>query len=386
MTDREETFLEEMTIGNGALGESRLIEDRTTVAAPPQTLTGLFHADERSLSFTGNALTALSKARTRGIINPITKDSLTIGDVIIASSIATKIGIGEAKLLRYGVSAFTRENAQNEKKPILRIHGDTKDFARANGVKIDPQIMATPEEQEKENRRAAKALENFIAKLARNAETLKSNASFSWKETIRGKAKAYSGVSLIGAYKIDSAVIMLEFTQSAAEYMTQLPLSDTPRALYAVDDRKPNAYSIAQALISHYSIDNNVIRNTERMLKVETLLGYTSFPTQETIKAKRWSWERLVKEPFEEALDELTRIGLLKDWRYSLSGMTELTEEQATTILRYEQFASLYICYDLSGYEPHADRVKLITEKREARKERAAKKRRKQPKEASQDA
>lgn len=386
MTDQDKIRAATLDETGDSLMESRPVEEDITVAAPPQTLTGLFHAEERSLSFTGSALTALSKARTRGIVNPVTRDSLTIGDVIIASSIASKIGIGEAKLLRYGVSAFTRENAQNEKKPILRIHGDTRDFARANGVKIDPQPMATPEEQDKENRRAAKALENFVAKLGRNAETLKSNASFSWTETIRGKSKAYSGISLIGAYKIDSDVIMLEFTQSAAEYMIQLPLSDTPRALYAVDDRKPNAYSIAQALISHYGIENNVMRNTERMLKVETLLKYTSFPTQETLKSKRWSWERLVKEPFEEALDELTRAGLLKDWRYSLSGMEELTEEQATTILRYEQFASLYVCYELSGYEPHADRVRLIAEKREARQERAAKKRSKKPKEASPDA
>lgn len=381
MTDREENNLSTAILS----GDSRPIEERPIPSAAPQTLTGLFHAEERSLSFTGTALTALSKARTRGIVNHITKDSLTIGDVIIASSIASKIGIGEAKLLRYGVSAFTRENAQNEKKPNLRIHGDTRDFARANNIRIDPQTMATPEEQEKENRRAAKALENFVAKLARNAETLKSNASFSWSETIRGKAKAYSGISLISAYRIDQDVIMLEFSQSAAEYMIQLPLSDTPRALYAIDDRKPNAYSIAQALISHYGIENNVMRNTERMLKVETLLSYTSFPTQETLKAKRWSWERLVKEPFEEALDELTQKGLLKDWRYSLSGMEELTEEQATTILRYEQFAALYICYELSGYDSHADRVKLIAEKREAQKERAAKRRSKK-KEASPDA
>ena len=276
---KENDTIQEQTnrpIEKGALEAPPLPSGGETEAQYSHELTGLFTADERSLSFTGNALTILAKARTRGIVNPVTKDSLSIGDVIIASSIASRIGIGEAKLLRYGVSAFTKENAQNERKPILRIYGDTKDFARANGVKIDPQQMATKGEQGKENRRAAKALENFVAKLARNAETL-NNASFSWMETVKGKAKSYSGVSLIGAYKIDSSVIMLEFTQSAAEYMTQLPLSDTPRALYAVDDRKPNAYSIAQALITHYGMENNVIRNTERMLKVETLLAYTSF-------------------------------------------------------------------------------------------------------------
>lgn len=380
--------------------KGRHLEDRSDEMQAPQTLTGLFHADERSLSFTGNALTALSKARTRGIVDPITNDSITIGDVIIASTAAKKLGIGEAKLLRYGVSAFTRDNAQNTKKPSLRIHGDTRDFARANKIKIDPQQMATPEEQEKENRRAAKALENFIAKLAKNAETLKSNASFSWREVVRGKAQSYSGVSLISAYKIDSDVIMLEFSQTAAEYMIQLPVADTPRALYAIDDRQTTAYAIAEALIRHYGIDNNVMRNTERMLKVETLLSYTSLPSIDECREKRLGWEHFVKEPFEKALDTLYDKGLIAPevfdketnrrisggWRYSLSGMEELTEEQATTILRYEQFASLYICYELSGYEPHADRVKLIAEKREEKIESAAKKRSKKPKEASTDA
>lgn len=349
-------------------------------------LAGLFQASERSLSFTSDTLTALSRARTRGIINPIAKDSLSIGDMIIASNVASRIGIGEAKLFRYGVSAFTKENAQNSKNIKLRIHGDTKDFARANGVKIDPQEKATTEEQEKENRRAAKALNNFVAKLAKNAEILKSNASFSWADTVKGKQKSYSGISFISAYKINQDVIMLEFSQTAAEYMIQLPLSDTPRALYAIDDRKPNAYAIAQALINHYGIENNVIRNTERMLKVETLLGYTSFPSPEKLKAKRWSWETLVKEPFEEALDELTQKGLLKDWRYSLTGMKELTDAQASTIDCYEQFASLYIYYELCGYEPHTDRVTSISEKRKALTENATKKQKTKPKDSAQNA
>lgn len=379
--------------------DTRPIEEGILVTAPPQTLTGLFHAEERSLSFTGNALIALSKARTRGIINQVTKDSITIGDVIIASSAVKKLGVGEAKLLRYGVSAFTEKNAQNTKKPVLRILGDTKDFARANNIRIDPQQMATPEEQEKENKRAAKALENFVAKLAKNAETLKSNASFSWREVVRGKPQAYSGVSLIGAYKIDSTVIMLEFSQSAAEYMIQLPVADTPRALYAIDDRQTTAYAIAEALIRHYGIENNVMRNTERMLKVETLLSSTSLPTIEECKEKRLGWEHFVKEPFEKALDVLYQKNIIAQertdengkrigggWRYCLSGMKELTEEEAANIIRYEQFASLYVCYELSGYDTHADRVKLIAEKRAAQAASSAQKRRKKKKEPSPDA
>ena len=368
-------------------GETRLIETTAPTPVPQQYLLGLFRADDRAMSFSGNALSALSKARTRGVLDPINRESLTIEDVIITSTAAAKLGIGEAKLLRFGVSAFTRQNAANTRKPNLRIFADTKDFARANNIRIDPETKATPEEQEEENKRAAKALENFVSKLARIAERLKSNASFTFRETVRGKVQSYSGISLISAYKIDSSVIMLEFSQSAAEYMLQLPVSETPRALYAIDDRQKNAYAIAEALIRHYGIENNVVRNTERIIRVSTLLSYTSLPTMEECKKKRLGWEFFVKEKFESALDTLYKSGLIAQevieggkrirggWRYCLSGMEELTPEQAANIERYEQFASLYICYELSGYEEHSDRMKAIEEKRAAQIESAAKKR-----------
>ena len=346
----------------------------STGALAVQPLPGLFRAEERSLSFTSNTLTALSKARTVGIIDPIT-GALTIDGVTISTSIG---GIGESKLLLYALSAFTKQNPQNAKTFNLRTYGDTKDFARACGVKIDPQPMATPEEQKKENRKASKALINFVSKLGKNAETLLKKAAFSWDEEIKGQSTAFRGISFIGAYSIDSDVIMIEFTQSAAEYIVQLALSETPRALYAVDDRRPNAYAIAQALVTHYGMNNNVIKNTERILQVKTILRYTTFPDQETIKAKRWSWERVVKEPFEEALDELTRTGLISNWRYCLSKMGELTDEQAANILRYEQFSSLYLYFELSGYDSHTDRYKQISAKKEAEKKKASKKKRKQ--------
>ena len=405
MTDREETFLEEMTLGNGALGESRLIEDRTTVAAPPQTLTGLFHADERSLSFIGKPITALAKARTRGAVNRVTKDSLTIGnDVTIrligggkkdkdGNLIIQLPGAGEAKLLRYGVSALTKVNSQFEKKPILRIYGDTKDFARAcikdAARGIDPRPMATPEEQERENQRAAKALENFVAKLGKNARLLRNGAQFDFVATSRGKEKRYSGLTMLGAYDIDADVIMLEFTQTAAEYFVQQPLSITPRAYYAIDERKPNALAIADELIRQYGNENNVIRNTEGVLKIETLLHCTSLPTIDELTGKggknkagetvnrtyRYRWIDRIKEPFEEALDELTQKGLIKDWSYCLSGKQPLPDDEP--IVRYEQFISLYVRFELCGYEPHADRVKLIEDKRATQREKSAQKRRK---------
>ena len=396
--DRIRTAILDETVGSHT--ESRPVEENTLLSAPSQPLPGLFHTEERSITFIGKPMTALAKARTRGIVDPVTHASLTIGNVTMRLEGVGKIdkngnpviqlpGGGEAKLLRYGVSALTQINAQYSKKPTLRIYGDTKDFARANKAKIDPQQMATPEEQEKENQRAAKALENFVAKLGKNARMLKTGVQFDFVEILRGKEISYSGLSMLGAYYIDAEIIMLEFTQTAAEYFVQQPLSITPRAYYAIDERKPNALAIADELIRQYGNENNVIRNTEGVLKVDTLLSKTSLPTIDELTGKggknkagetvnrayRYRWIDRIKEPFEEALDELTKVGLIKDWCYCLSGKQPLPDDEP--IIRYEQFISLYVRFELSGYDSHADRVKLIEEKRATQVQKAANKRRK---------
>ena len=338
----------------------------------------IFAPGDHALTFSGDAISILSKARTKGSVDRY-GSVLTINDFFINSDAAKTIGIGEAKLLRYGVSAFTKANAQNAKNPKLRIYADTKEFARACRVRIDRQIMSTPEEQAKEDERANKALENFVTKLGRNAKNL-TKASFNWFEKVQGKGRTYSGMNMIGAYKISRDTVMLEFTQMAAEYLTRLPLSDTPRAYYAIDDRKPNAFAIADELIKHYNMNNNIVRNTERIIKVETLLKYTSFPSKEEISQKRNAWAKMVKEPFEAAMDELYQKGLIAPeehdpktgkrisggWRYSLSGMTPLSDVEAAQIIEkgYAYFTSLYVVFELAGYEPHEVRAKAIADKK----------------------
>lgn len=352
----------------------------------------IFRPDRHALTFSGDVLSKLAKARTRGQYDTMGM-ALTVDDFRLNYSNAKAIGIGEAKLLRYGISAFTKANAQNTKAPKLRVYADTKEFARACRVRIDPETMPTLAEQAKENERAKKALNNFLFKLGRSAKNI-AEATVTWSESVRGKSRTYSGMNLLGRYDIDRDRIMFEFTQSMAEYLTCLPLTDTPRAYYAIDDRKPNAFAIADELIKHYNIDNNVVRNTERILKVETLLKHTSFPSEDEIKRKRNAWAKMVKEPFEAAMDELYQKGLIAQeqfdatgkrisggWRYCLSGMYDLTDAEAGQIANksYADYVSLYVAYELADYEPHETRAKAIADKIAASKEKQAKRRRKKP-------
>jgi len=336
----------------------------------------LFVPGKTAPSFSGKLFSALAKARPRGVVSPF-EDYLSIDDVVVKSKNPNRYGVSEAKLLRYAVSAFTKLNAQNEKNITLRVQMDTREYAKLCKVPIDRQIMSTQEEQEREDKRATKALENFIQKLGKSGANLK--AALSWSEVIQHKFQSYTDIDFISGFQVNPKIITVEFSLSAGEYMVKLPLSDYPSSFYAISDRMFNAFAIADKLIQHYTTENNVVVNTERIIKVENLLKCTSFPSIAEIKAKRNSWVKLVKGPFEDAMEELYKTGVIAKevidstgkrvsggWRYSLSKMQELTDEQAAAIIDkgYAEFASLYVVFDLAGYEPHEVRAAAIAEKK----------------------
>ena len=255
-----------------------------------------------SLSHNGKAIEALALARGKGKLNPHSPEILEVNGVnIFAPESALKIGAGAVKIYRYAVSEFTKRNhsnANNDELKLIHIL-DVKDFAKLNGV-----------DTESEN-----DMKNFRRKLKASLDKLRM-ASVTWTEKIKGQPKAFCGMNYIGSYKLRGNELELEFTLKFAEYLTSLPLILYPHALYALDDREFNAYSIGEAMCSHYSQENNVLKGTEGKLRVKTLLEYTSYPSYEEIKTHEMSWVQKVKEPFEAALDKLTQCGLIADWVY----------------------------------------------------------------------
>lgn len=311
-----------------------------------------------SLSHNGEAIKALALARGRGKINTHAGILEVNGVNIFAPESALKIGAGAVKIYRYAVSEFTKRNHSNssDDKLSCRYVLDLKDFAEANGV-------------DTEN---ADDMKNFRRKVKSSLDILRT-AGISWTEKIKGQPKTYVGMNYIGRYDLKGDELMIEFTLSMAQYLTQLPLIHYPRSLYALDDREYNAYAIGEAMCMHYSQENNVIRGTENKLRVETLLMSTSYPSYEEIKANRWSWVEKVKEPFETALDKLTQCGFLADWVYCHEGGIELTDEEAAAIAEkgYSHFTSLLVKFTLNDFMPHTKRVAAIQEKKAAQIEKA---------------
>lgn len=302
-----------------------------------------------SLTYSGTPITALGRARTTGQVEPLSRTLKINGVDILSSQHTPNIGVGTAKIFRYAVTAFTKQNAPNAPKERLnpRVFLDLNDYAQANGVDIT----------------SSEARRNFRRKLKGDLEKLRT-AGVTFTEKVKGKPTRYAGLNYIGKYDISGDTIEIEFTLTMAEYLVSRPVLPYPRSLYRIDDRDANAFAIAEEMAIHYGIDNNVIRGTEGRLKIETLLKCASYPSYEKLQANKWSWEAHVKEPFEECLDRLFQYGFIKDWKYCHAGGTELTDEEARNISSYGEFVSLILWYELNDYKDTVTRAKAITEKR----------------------
>ena len=313
---------------------------------------GLYTADPLSIMFSGKATSTLGKLKTVGTFNEQQKTANVSGVKIISQNIS-QMGVGEAKIFRYALAAFTQRNSTgtSNQKLNLRMFLSLNDYAKATNTDIST-----------ENGR-----KNFKKKLKKNLENLmEKHISFSWTEDVRGKTKNYGGLSLISGYKISKDAITVDFSLGFAEYLVSLPtLVEYPRALYGVNDRNYNAFAIGEAMFQHYSINNNVIKGTEQMLSVQKILEVTSFPTYEKVKEEHHSWEYKIKEQLEKSLDHLYECGLIKDWCYSYAKGKKLTDEEAKQITSYEKFASLYIWYELNAYPEHKERAEMIIEAKE---------------------
>ena len=310
---------------------------------------GLYTADHLSIMFSGKITHTLGKLKTVGIIDPVRK-SVNVSGVKIISQNISQMGVGEAKIFRYAIAAFTQKNSRgtSSQQLHLRVFLSLNDYARVTNTDISTEDR----------------LKNFKKKLKKNlGNLLQKNITFSWSEDIKGKTKNYGGISLISGYNVKSEAITIDFSLGLAEYLVSLPtLVEYPRALYSVNDRNFNAFAIGEAMFQHYSINNNIIRGTEQVLSVQKILEVTSFPSYEKVKKEKHSWEFLIKEQLEKALDHLHECGFLKDWCYSQAKGRKLTDEEASQITSYEKFVSLYIWYELTDYPEHSKRADVIIE------------------------
>jgi len=307
------------------------------------------------------------------------------------------LGINTHKLLMVAIAEFTQNNNYGTGgKTDTCVSIPFYDYARYMGYEIDERKTNSPEEAEKEAKRAREAVKTAKKRIKQDLELLQA-MRLTWHEKVKGKAADFDSVMLFERVAIKQGRIIIGFGNNMAEYLRKLPEAQYPRALLSISARQPNAYRIGFKMAEHYNNDNNHRRGTCKRLKVSSLLSVTDLPTIEDLrnetekktgkkKDNSRQWATRIKKPLEDALEVLTGK-VISDWKYTKAKGEELTgqEEPSTDNINelidlydseiynldYDTFINLYVEFELIDAPDHTDRLKRrAAEAKEAAKEK----------------
>ena len=278
------------------------------------------------------------------------------------------------KLLSMAISTFTQQNdfRHTKGRELKRdITIPLKEYAALLGYEVDERETYTPEEAEREKKRAKNQLDNARKAIKKDLDIIHASV-LSWEEPVRGKTRDFDRISLVTRTGIKNGEIKISLSPEIASYLSEKNIiTQYPVKLLKLDSRKPTAYYVGRKLAEHYNIDNNQIRGTHDRISIPALLAVTDLASYEEVQRKdRGHWAERIKEPLERALDELTKAGVLKDWKYVHAKGVDLTEEEASTITDYATYSSLYLLFNLADEIDHAERIET---KQKARAEAKAK-------------
>ena len=280
------------------------------------------------------------------------------------------LGVSTHKLLSVAMANYTALNhtgTNRRENRYKEVNIPLKEYALNCGYDVIEHDTETEEEATKEALRAKRNLDNARRKINKDLSIMFSS-KLTWKEKVRGKQGDYMDVRLIEAKGIRKGYVKIKFTQTFSDYLIGLPLTQFPVALLGVDERNGNAYTMGLKMAEHYSLDNNHIRGTSQLLKVNTLLSYTTLPPIEKVRAEGRRWEDRIKEPFENALDALTACNLLSDWEYSHPKGVAMTDEEATSWGSYEEWANSLIHFTIKDAPAPTKRLEARAEEKKASK------------------
>lgn len=325
----------------------------------------------------GKATDSLSSVSSKeATIDPITGNALIINDKIKIvmqrfRDLQGTLGVNTHKLLSVAIERFTEVNNYHPNgngSTEYTVQFSLIEYALNLGYDVAPRKTDTPEEAKAEKKRVNNVLKDVKKKIRKDLDIL-SSIELTWEETVRGKEGDFKAISIIGSKGISGNYIEVTFDPKMAGYLRQQSLTKYPIRLLRLDARNQTAYILGVKFSTHYNIDNNHKRGTEDKLRVKTLLKNLSLPTYETVKATRKSWEERIKEPFERALDELTKNEILKDWKYTGSKGIPLSDEEATT-KNYAEWENFIVQFELYNPPNHNERM----ERKKIAKLNAAKK------------
>lgn len=291
------------------------------------------------------------------------------------------LSISTDKLLSTAIASFTQHNdfRGSKKKELNRgVSIPLKEYAQLAGYDVIEHETSTPEEAEKERKRVKNQLDNARRAIRKDLNIIHAS-TLTWEEDIKGKSKDFARVSIATYTGIRNGEIQISFSPEIANYLAERNLiTYYPTKLLGISGRKPTPYKIGKKLAEYYHQDRNTERGTNNRISIPALLAVTDLPSYEEVQATdRGHWAERIKEPFEKALDELTKEKIIKDWEYTHAKGVPLTDEEAGNITTYSDWINLYLLFSLTEEVDQTERLKA---KREARAKQEKKKRAKKSK------
>lgn len=292
------------------------------------------------------------------------------------------LGVNTDKLLSTATALFTKQNNFNYTKtqttPKREVTISLKEYAKWCGYDVEEHETSTPEEAEREKKRAKAQLDNARKAIKKDLDIIHSS-TLTWEETIKGKPRDFARVSIVTYTGIRNGEIKIAFSPEIASYLVENRLiTQYPTKLLKIDARQPNAYYIGRKLLEHYNIDGNKIRGTHDRISIPKLLEVTNLASYEEVqKTDRGHWAERIKEPLEQALDTLTQEGVLENWEYTHAKGLALTDDEAREITSYGDFAKLYLHFVPADTVDDTERIQKKRKQREdaiKRKKEAKKK------------
>ena len=290
----------------------------------------------------------------RGKLNFRRNDVMLTIDKMI-NNIPVIWGINVDKLLCVSMGAFIMANPgltlENHKK--IRINYEVKipfkSFCMDMGYDVIPHD-GSPAEKRRANATLRKAKQRILSYLeclrevkATWIEALKKGGKSIAKEAEAGAIdRNFINYSIIGSRGIVDGFIDVTFDPKFVnDYLILLPQNKYHKALLKV--KKETAYKMGRFLINYYMKPSNKKKVINNHIRNKKLLAHTDLPTIEEIEGaidpdtgrrkggkRPGHWRERIKEPYEEALDELYSVGFLTFWGYYGKNKRKLSDKEAT--------------------------------------------------------
>ena len=259
-----------------------------------------------------------------------------------------RIGIDEQKISEMIRIAFKNQN----------FHGASKGLNRTVVLSVTDVMEILGRTNTPENRKwfARQLRDKMLPDIAHQRLEIRFEDGSFWQIDIGGSERKVN---------MREDRIYFDVSEKYAEYLSKATLSQyNSKTLRLGSQKKPLPYYLAVKLQDHYFHDGNRTRNTHNILSIKTILQFCEevLPSYDYIqRTDPGHWVDRIKEPLEEALEDIKNIGLF-EWEYCKKAMGDITEQERNT-RDYLKWSELYITFRLIPEEP--DQTERLTHKQE---------------------